>query len=110
MSDDDPVVLRVHLREAQSVTLSIPTKVLTAIDEVAESRDMSPEALMKLYIGHGLRQDLARLASENDTRHPNATTLRVLEDAQARDRLASFASPDELFEDLGTADPETADG
>jgi len=99
---------------------------------------MSPEALMKLYIGHGLRQDTARLfserifdmtervlarhipseaersailreirgevaglAGEHLIRRPNATTRRALEDAEARRRLTSFASPDELFEDLG---------
>ena len=102
MSDPDEItLLRLHPRPSEAVALTIPTGTLAAIREVAETRDMSPEALMKLYIGHGLRQDLARLASENDTRHPNATTRRALEDAQARRRLTSFASPVELFEDLG---------
>jgi hypothetical protein len=31
---------------------------------VAASRDMSVEALLKFYIGQGLRQDLAKLFSE----------------------------------------------
>jgi hypothetical protein len=65
MSDSDEIsVVRVHARESESVTLSIPTAALAKIREVAETRDMSPEALMKLYIGHGLRQDTARLFSE----------------------------------------------
>ena len=37
-----------------------PVKALASIREVAAERDMSPEALMKLYIGQGLRQDIAR--------------------------------------------------
>ncbi len=34
------------------------------IRRVAGTRDMSPEALLKFYIGQGLRQDAARLFSE----------------------------------------------
>ncbi|HKP76441.1 MAG TPA: hypothetical protein VJT67_13015 [Longimicrobiaceae bacterium] len=37
---------------------------MATIRDVAETRDMSPEALMRLYIGQGLRQDKARLFSE----------------------------------------------
>jgi len=60
MSDPDEItLLRVHPRPSEPVTLTIPTDTLAAITEVAEKRDMSPTALMKLYIGHGLRQDLA---------------------------------------------------
>ena len=61
---DEITLLRVHPRPSRPVTLSIPLDTLEMIQEVAESRDMSPEALMKLYIGHGLRQDTARLYSE----------------------------------------------
>jgi hypothetical protein len=65
MSNPDEItILRVHPRPSEPVTLSIPTDTLGTIREVAETRDMSPEALMKLYIGHGLRQDTARLFSE----------------------------------------------
>jgi hypothetical protein len=65
MSDPDEItVLRVHPRPSDAVTLTIPTDTLTVIRDVAATRDMSPEALMKLYIGHGLRQDTARLFSE----------------------------------------------
>jgi hypothetical protein len=42
--------------------------------EVAATRDMSAEALMKLYIGQGLRQDTSRLFSERILE----TTARVL--------------------------------
>jgi DNA-damage-inducible protein J len=36
-----------------------------------------------------------------DVRLPNATTRRALDDAQARRGLTSFATPEELFADLG---------
>ncbi|CAN5835697.1 hypothetical protein BH23GEM3_BH23GEM3_07780 [soil metagenome] len=42
--------------------------------EVAATRDMSAEVLMKLYIGQGLRQDTSRLFSERILE----TTARVL--------------------------------
>ena len=36
-----------------------------------------------------------------EVRLPNATTRRALQDGQARRGLTSFATPDELFADLG---------
>jgi hypothetical protein len=102
MNDPEEItLLRVHPRPSEPVTLSIPPDTLGMIREVAETRDMSPEALMKLYIGHGLRQDWAIHAGASHARRPNATTLRALNDAHARDGLTSHASPDELFDDLG---------
>jgi hypothetical protein len=61
---DEITLLRLHPRPSEAVALTIPTDTLAVIREVADTRDMSPEALMKLYIGHGLRQDTARLFSE----------------------------------------------
>jgi hypothetical protein len=75
MSKPDEVTeLRLRPREAESVTLTIPAEALAALREVAATRDMSAEALMKLYIGQGLRQDTARLFSERILE----TTARVL--------------------------------
>lgn len=65
MSNPDEItILRVHPRPSEEVILSIPQTALASIREVAETRDMSPEALMRFYIGQGLRQDVARLFSE----------------------------------------------
>jgi hypothetical protein len=75
MSKPDEVTdLRFRPRAAENVTLSVPANTLAALREVAELRDMSTEALMKLYIGQGLRQDTARLFSERILE----TTARVL--------------------------------
>jgi hypothetical protein len=101
MSDPEEItLLRVHPRPSEDVTVAIPIDTLATLREVAETRDMSLVALMRLYIGYGLRQDLARFA-QDDASRPNAMTLRALSNAQARRRLTSFSSPDELFEDLG---------
>jgi hypothetical protein len=52
--------LRLRPRPTTSVSLQIPVDVLASLEKVAASRDMSPQALMKLYLGQGLRQDLAK--------------------------------------------------
>lgn len=65
MSTHDEVgPFRPRPRAAEPVTLSIPSDTLELIRRVAATRDMSPEALLKFYIGGGLRQDAARLFSE----------------------------------------------
>ncbi len=55
--------LKLHLRPraVETVSIEIPTDTLESLKKVAASRDMSCEALLKFYIGQGLRQDLARL-------------------------------------------------
>jgi hypothetical protein len=56
--------LRLRPRVTETVSLEIPTDTLESLKKVAASRDMSMEALLKLYIGQSLRQDLAKLFSE----------------------------------------------
>jgi hypothetical protein len=53
--------LRLHPRETETVSIEIPKDALTSLKKVAASRDMSDQALLKLYIGQGLRHDIARL-------------------------------------------------
>jgi hypothetical protein len=61
---DEPGTLSLRPRPSEGVTLSIPLDTLELIRRVAETRDMSPDALLKFYVGQGLRQDAARLFSE----------------------------------------------
>ena len=76
MNNSDEITdFRPRPRPAEDVVLSIPTRALASIREVAATRDMSPEALMKFYISQGLRQDNARLFSERILEK----TARVLE-------------------------------
>lgn len=55
-----PTDLHIRPRPATAVTLSIPVDTLQSLEQVAASRDMSVEALLKLYVGQGLRQDVAQ--------------------------------------------------
>ena len=57
---DFPTELRFRSRPTTSVTVDVPTDTLETLEQVASSRDMSVDALLKLYIGQGLRQDVAQ--------------------------------------------------
>ena len=41
--------------------LQVPVDVMRSLEQVATSRDMLLDALLKFYIGQGLRQDVAKL-------------------------------------------------
>jgi hypothetical protein len=56
--------LRLCPRATTALSLRIPIDTLASLEKVAANRGMSPEALAKLYIGQGLRQDLARLFAD----------------------------------------------
>jgi hypothetical protein len=60
---EEELTLQLHPRPKQTVSLEIPSDTLESLKKVAASRDMSLEALLKFYIGQGLRQDLAKLFS-----------------------------------------------
>jgi len=53
--------LKFRPRETETVLIAVPTDTLASLNKVAVSRDMSVQALLKFYIGQGLRDDLARL-------------------------------------------------
>ncbi len=48
-------------RETESVPMNLPKTVIASLEKVAASRDMSIDALLKLYIGQSLRRDLGDL-------------------------------------------------
>jgi hypothetical protein len=56
--------LRLRPRPTTPLTIKIPIEAMASLERVAASRDMSVEALVKLYLGHGLRQDLAKLFAD----------------------------------------------
>ncbi len=63
----DDLKLRLRPRSKVAVTLEIPEDVLTDLQRVALALDFSSHlALMRAYIGQGLRQDLARLHGESE--------------------------------------------
>jgi uncharacterized DUF497 family protein len=58
--EEEPL-LSVRPRETEVIALAIPKDTLASLRQVAAQREMSEQALLKFYIGQGLRQDLARL-------------------------------------------------
>jgi len=56
--------LRLRSRDSKAVTIHIPADTLASLEKVAASRDMSVEALLKLYIGQSMRQDMAKLSAD----------------------------------------------
>lgn len=61
--DEEPT-LHIRPRPQETVSLDIPTDTREALQKVAAWRDMSEQALLKLYIGQGLRQDVAQHYAE----------------------------------------------
>ncbi len=66
--------LKLYPRETETVSIRIPKETMASLRQVATLRDMSEYALLKFYIGQGLRQDLARLHSERVLE----TTVQIL--------------------------------
>jgi hypothetical protein len=58
---DEVITLQIKPREIQVVSLQIPVEAVRSLEEVATSRDLSVDALLKFYIGQGLRMDAAKL-------------------------------------------------
>jgi hypothetical protein len=56
--------LKLRSRRSKPVTLRIPADTLVSLERIASGRDMSVEALLKLYIGQSMRQDLAKLSAD----------------------------------------------
>jgi hypothetical protein len=54
------LVGRLHQRPSTEFSLAMPVDVLASLTRVAEARDMPVEALVRFYVGKGLREDLAK--------------------------------------------------
>ena len=61
---DEGFELKLRSRDSKPVTINIPAGTLTSLEKIAAGRDMSVEALLKLYIGQSMRQDLAKLSTD----------------------------------------------
>ncbi len=61
---EEELELHIRPRATEAVSIQIPADTRASIKEVASQRDMSEQALLKLYIGQGLRQDLAKRFSD----------------------------------------------
>ena len=56
--------LRFRERPSQVITIHLPVEVVESLEQVATSRDMTLEALIRFYIGQSLRQDLSKLFAD----------------------------------------------
>lgn len=80
--NEEAYELKVKARSMQAVTLKIPVDVLETLSRIAEGRDMSIEALMKFYIGQGLRQDVAKRFGDRLLESTASVLARHLESEQ----------------------------
>ncbi|MCL1492352.1 MAG: hypothetical protein M1G31_16590 [Pseudanabaena sp. Salubria-1] len=54
---EEDIKLNIKSRATEAILLQIPVDAMRSLEEVAASRDMSIDALLKFYIGNGLRED-----------------------------------------------------
>ena len=64
MKTDEEFELRFRPRAMETVSIEMPQDALDSLKKVAATRDMSYQALLKFYVGQGLRQDLSRLFAD----------------------------------------------
>jgi hypothetical protein len=64
MKTYDNYELTIRPRKTEPVTITVPVETLESLRKIAGIRDMSEQALLKFYIGQGLRQDLSKLYSD----------------------------------------------
>ncbi|MEA5575283.1 hypothetical protein [Anabaena sp. UHCC 0451] len=64
MNNNEELKLQLRPRATEVVSIKIPTDTLASLEEVAADKDISIEALLKFYIGQGLREDIAKLFNE----------------------------------------------
>ena len=58
------IKLQLRPRITETVSIEVPIDTLESLTKIATIRDMSVEALLKFYIGQGLRTDLTKAFSE----------------------------------------------
>jgi hypothetical protein len=76
---EEGYVLKFRTRELEEIRLKIPKDVLASLEKVASKRDLSVHALLKLYIGQNLRQDLANYFSNDILERTEEVLLRHLQ-------------------------------
>jgi len=84
---EEDIDLKLRPRPRETVSIAIPTDTLESLKRVASNRDMSLAALISLYLGQGLRQDLSRLFADKVLE----TTAHVLaRHIQSEEELSSI--------------------
>jgi len=81
-NSEEEIKLQLRPRTAEIVSLNIPIDTLASLEKIAANRDMSVEALLKFYIGQGLREDIAKVFSERLLDKTAQVLARHLESAE----------------------------
>ena len=78
---EEEIKLQIKPRSTEPVLLKVPVDAMRSLEQVATSRDMSIDALLKFYIGKGLRQDMAELFGDRllKTRYSIGNTTSILQ-------------------------------
>ena len=61
---EEGFVLKFYPRDTEEVTIQLSTDVVELLEKKAKERDMPVNALLKFYIGQGLRQDMTPAESK----------------------------------------------
>lgn len=51
--------LKPYAEEKEEITINIPKLTFEALEKIAEKKDLPLKALLKFYIGQGMRQDMS---------------------------------------------------
>lgn len=94
---EEQLTLKIKPRPSEIVTISIPIDTLENLKKIADSKNISVESLIKLYIGQNLREEISKnFASklldstvEILTKHiqSKAELLDILQEIQAKTRV-----------------------
>lgn len=57
---EEGFALKFYPRETKAITLELSADTLETLEKVAQRKDLPLKALLKFYIGQGLRQDLSQ--------------------------------------------------
>jgi hypothetical protein len=69
--DGEQVQIHWRPRETDTVTLKLPKSAIASLQQVAETKEMSVDALLKLYISQALRRDLSDLSANQTEDTPS---------------------------------------
>ena len=92
-----------HPRATERLSIAVSKEALASLKQVAAHRDMSVQALLKFYIGQGLRQDIANLFG---TRVLETTEAGLARHLQSEEEVRSIIREIRTETDLG---PEVSD-
>ena len=56
---EEGLELKPYPEEKEEITISVPKLTFEALEKIAERKDLPLKALIKFYIGQGMRQDMS---------------------------------------------------